>query len=379
MTSTSLGRRQIQNVRRLVVKVGSNVLTTGEHKPNSSVIKQLVQDVTEVRARGCEVAIVTSGAVVVGMGHLGLRRRPEAISELQALAAIGQSLLMNFYERLFRENEVPIGQVLLTAEDILGGRHRYVNLENTFSSLFDLGAVPIINENDSVSVDELKRRLGENDMLAAYVTNLIKAELLVIMSDIEGLYTSFDADGPKGDLIREVKDGELELDTMVGQNNSVVGRGGMQTKLQAAKLLMTCGEMTIIAHGRKHRLTQLIDGISYGTLFLPSGRRLGSRERWIAFASPERGVLTVGTAAQCSLLDDFGSLYPSEIISCEGDFSVGDVVRIFGTSGNEIGRGVINYDVSELSRILVGGVSEIEADRDLSGIEVIHKDDLVLL
>ncbi|MEE3233932.1 MAG: glutamate 5-kinase [Candidatus Latescibacterota bacterium] len=379
MTSTSLVRRQIQNVRRLVVKVGSNVLTTGEQKPNTSVIKQLVQDVIELRARGCEVAIVTSGAVAIGMGRLGLKRRPETISELQALAAVGQSLLMNFYERLFREEGVPIGQVLLTAEDILGGRHRYVNLENTFSSLFGLGAVPIINENDSVSVDELKRQLGENDMLAAYVTNLIKAELLIIMSDIEGLYSGFDAEGPKGDLIREVKDGDFELDSMVGENSSVIGRGGMQTKLQAAKLLMTCGEMTIIAHGRKHRLTRLMDGVSDGTLFLPSGRRLGSRERWIAFASPERGELTVSAVAQHSLLQEFGSLYPIEIISCEGDFSAGDVVRIFSKSGNEIGRGVIQYDFSELCPILGKNLSEIKDIYDRTNVEVIHKDDLVLL
>ena len=379
MKSTSSERLQIQNVRRLVVKIGSNVLTTSEHKPNSSVIKQLVRDVVDLRSRGCEVAIVTSGAVVIGMGHLGLKQRPEEISELQALAAVGQNLLMNFYERLFRVKGVPIGQVLLTAEDILGGRHRYVNLENTFSSLFELGAVPIINENDSVSVEELKRQLGENDMLAAYVTNLIRAELLVIMSDIEGLYTSFDATGPKGDLIQEVKDGDFELDTMVGEHNSVVGRGGMQTKLQAAKLLMTCGEMTIIAHGRKHRLTHLMDGASEGTLFLPSGRRLGSRERWIAFASPERGGLTISDRAQHVLLQGFGSLYPTEIISCDGDFSAGDVVKIYGTSGNEIGRGVIKYDFSELCSIFGKNLSEIEMKFDRSGVEAIHKDDLVLL
>ncbi len=379
MTSISLERSELQNVRRLVVKIGSNVLTTNLHKPDSFVIKQLVHEVIELRARGCEVAIVTSGAVAVGMGHLGIKRRPEIISELQALAAVGQSLLMNFYERLFREEGVPIGQVLLTAEDILGGRHRYVNLENTFSSLFELGAVPVINENDSVSIDELKRKLGDNDMLAAYVTNLIKAELLIILSDIEGLYSGFDAKGPKGTLIHEVKDGEIELDSMIGETSSFVGRGGMQTKLQAAKLLMTCGEMTVIAHGRKHRLTRIMQGCSHGTLFLPSGRKLGSRERWIAFASPERGELVVSAKAEIALLQEFGSLYPTEVVSCVGDFSAGDVVRVFDNSGNEIGRGVIRYDVSELSPIMGRNSPTTEAGDGRPFVEVIHKDDLVLL
>ena len=173
----------------------------------------------------------------------------QRLEDKQAAAAIGQIELANHWQQTLKKNKINSAQILLTLNDSEVRRH-YLNVRKTINALHKKNIIPIINENDSVSVDELKRRLGENDMLAAYVTYLIKAELLVIMSDGEGLYTSFDADGPKGDLIREVKDGELELDTMVGENNSVVGRGGMQTKLQAAKLLMTCGEMTIIAHGR---------------------------------------------------------------------------------------------------------------------------------
>lgn len=371
-------RVPVRNVQRLVVKIGSNVLTTPQHKPNRVVIRQLVKDVITLRERGIQIAIVTSGAVAAGMGQLGLTQRPDSIAQLQALASIGQNLMMNSYKTLFGRSNVPIGQVLLTAEDILGDRRRYVNLENTFRSLFDYGAVPIINENDSVAVAELKRRLGENDMLAAYVSNLIRADLLVMMSDVEGLYTAFGPNGPEGELLTEVRDNDAQLEAMVGTSNSAVGSGGMRTKLRAARLLMTCGEMTIIAHGRKHRLLDIMDGQPLGTLFWPAGKRMGSRKRWIAFASQHRGCVVVDNGAQRALTDRDCSLLPAGVIDCSGDFTPGDVIRISNEHGDELGRGVSRYTASELRRVFGKSSPAVEKELERPALEVIHRDDLVL-
>jgi glutamate 5-kinase len=370
---TAIARPQMRRVRRLVVKVGSNVLTTRQHKPNRPVIRQIV----ELRSRGVEVAIVTSGAVAAGMGRLNLTQRPEQIAELQALAAIGQNLMMNSYKTLFRRHNVPVGQVLLTAEDILDNRRRYLNLENTFRSLFAYGAVPVINENDSVAVAELRRKLGENDMLAAYVSNLIRADLLVIMSDVEGLYTAFGPNGPEGELLREVRDSD-SLETMAGGSYSGIGSGGMITKLRAARLLMTCGEMTLIAHGRKHRLLNIMDGQPLGTLFLPEGKRLGSRKRWIAFASQCRGRVVVDGGAQRAMAEQYRSLLPAGIVACEGDFAAGDVISIDNEGSEELGRGLSRYSSEELRRILGKSSPAVAKELGRPALEVIHRDDLVL-
>lgn len=374
---TAIARPQMRRVRRLVVKVGSNVLTTRQHKPNRPVIRQLVKDIVELRSRGVEVAIVTSGAVAAGMGRLNLTQRPEQIAELQALAAIGQNLMMNSYKTLFRRHNVPVGQVLLTAEDILDNRRRYLNLENTFRSLFAYGAVPVINENDSVAVAELRRKLGENDMLAAYVSNLIRADLLVIMSDVEGLYTAFGPNGPEGELLREVRDSD-SLETMAGGSYSGIGSGGMITKLRAARLLMTCGEMTLIAHGRKHRLLDIMDGQPLGTLFLPEGKRLGSRKRWIAFASQCRGRVVVDGGAQRAMAEQYRSLLPAGIVACEGDFAAGDVISIDNEGSEELGRGLSRYSSEELRRILGKSSPAVAKELGRPALEVIHRDDLVL-
>ncbi len=368
----------MRRVRRVVVKMGSRVLTTAQHNLHRPAIRQLVKDVIELRRRGTEVAIVTSGAVAAGMGRLGVEQRPEGVAELQALASIGQNLLMNSYKTLFRRCDVPVGQVLLTAEDILGDRQRYVNLENTFRSLFAYGAVPIINENDSVAVAELKRKLGENDMLAAYVSNLIRADLLVIMSDVEGLYTAFGPQGPEGELLSEIHHDDAHLEEMAGGSFNDMGSGGMLTKLRAARLLMACGEMTIIAHGRRHRLLDIVDGQPLGTLFLPSSKKLKSRKRWIAFASECRGCVVVDRGAQRAIAEQYRSLLPVGVVSCAGDFAVGDVVRIDNERGEELGRGLSRYSAAEL-RLVVGKSSPaVEKELGRPALEVIHRDDLVL-
>jgi glutamate 5-kinase len=372
------GRERLRQTRRLVVKIGSSSLTTSDQRLDRRVLRRLVADVVELRRRGIEVAVVTSGAVAAGMGRLGMKSRPRAIAELQAAAAVGQNLLMNAYESLFRRGGVPVGQVLLTADDILDDRRRYLNLKNTFSSLFALGAVPIINENDSVAVAELKRQIGENDMLAAYVTSLVEAQLLVILSDVEGLYHGWEG-GPAGELIREVRPGDGCLTQGGDGVGSGVGSGGIETKLRAARLVMACGEMAVIAHARRHRLVEIADGAEVGTLFVPASRKLTSRKRWIAFASACRGRLIVDRGAQRAIAQQDRSLLPAGVIACEGEFAAGEAVRVESEDRQELARGLSRYGAAELRRVLGKRTAEVTALLGKPAVEVIHRDDLVLL
>lgn len=380
MTKASEVPRQalMSKVQRLVVKIGSSTLTTQRHKLDDEVVTQLVEDVGELRSQGLEVAIVTSGAVAAGMGRMDLAKRPDDIAQLQALAAIGQVLLMDSYKDKFHRRGVPVGQVLLTAEDILGDRHRYVNLENTFRNLFAYGAVPLINENDSVAVAELRRKLGENDMLAAYVTNLIRADMLVIFSDVEGLYHAFGPRGPEGTLVNQVTPDRLDLEGMIGRSLNGRGRGGMATKLRAARLLTACGEMAVIAHGRNHRLRHILAGREQGTLFLPTGPKLNSRHRWIGFASECRGSAVIDRGAQRAIAEQDKSLLPVGVVSCEGEFAAGDVVQVIGKHGEKLGRGLCRYSSAELRRILGMSSPEVASALGHPARSVIHRDDLVL-
>ena len=362
-------------VRRVVVKIGSSSVAgdDGLHRPT---LRRLVREVCELRARGLEVAIVSSGAVAAGMGRLGLRERPRAIADQQAVAAVGQNLLVHAYQSLFARRDVPVGQVLLTAEDILDDRQRYLNLRNTFRQLFDFGAVPVINENDSVAVAELKQGLGDNDMLAAYVANLIQAELLILLSDVEGLYRRY-REGRGEDLLSEVT-GDDDIAHSIGRGRSRLGRGGMATKVRAAQLLMACGEMTVIAHARKHRLVDILDGAAVGTLFLPRGKRMGSRKRWIGFASPPRGTVVVDAGAVAALREHHRSLLPAGVVACTGNFRAGDVVRVEDAMQREVGRGVSRYAAADVARILGRSSPEVARLLGRAALEVIHCDDLVL-
>ena len=369
---------RLADVRRLVVKVGSSSITTHDNQLNRPVLRDLVKDVVSLREKGYEVAIVSSGAVAAGVGRLGLKARPQAISELQAVAAVGQNLLMHTYEGMFRRAGLPIGQVLLTADDILHDRRRYLNLENTFRKLFGFGAIPVINENDSVAVAELKLTIGENDMLAAYVSNLIGAHLLVILSDVEGVYAGYSTNGPQGHVVNQVEYGDDRLEQMIGASTSRSGSGGMETKIRAARLLMACGEMTLIAHARKHRLVDILSGGDLGTLFIPKKKRLRSRKRWIAFGSSCKGRVVVDHGAERALARQGKSLLPAGVVSGDGAFAVGDVVRIENESGTDLGRGLSRYSLSELNRICGKSSKQVEKILKRQATEVIHRDDLVL-
>ncbi|HIG17938.1 MAG TPA: glutamate 5-kinase [Candidatus Handelsmanbacteria bacterium] len=325
---------------------------------------------------GVEVALVSSGAVAAGMGRLGLTERPRVVAELQAAAAVGQNLLVHTYESLFARRGVAVGQVLLTAGDILDDRQRYVNVRNTFRQLFRYGAVPVINENDSVGVVELKRQLGDNDMLAAYVANLVQAQLLVILSDVEGLYRRYSR-GRGEELITEAS-GDDDMSGVIGRSASRLGQGGMATKIGAAQLLMACGEMTVIAHARKHRLADIVAGANVGTLFLPRGRRLGSRKRWIGYASPTQGAITVDDGAVAAITEQGRSLLPAGVTACEGVFATGDVVRIEDLRRREVGRGICRYAVAELAQILGRSSPQVRSILNRPAMEVVHRNDLVL-
>ena len=366
-------------VQRLVVKIGSSSLTDSNNALDRKMIRRLVAEVVQLRNQGIEVSIITSGAVVAGAGRLGLESRPRAIADLQAAAAVGQNLLMHAYGSLFERRGVPCGQVLLTAEDILYDRSRYLKLENTFRSLFSFGAVPIVNENDSVAVAELRRSIGENDMLAAYVANMIGAQLMIMLSDVDGLYPSYGAKGPQGPILSEIEYGDEQLDHVVGRSTNEFGRGGMQTKLRAANLLTACGEMALIANARRHRLRDILAGKEVGTLFLPSRKRMQRRKRWIAFASPCKGSITVDDGAKRALKTMGRSLLPAGVIACEGPFRVGEMVIVKDGASVELGRGLSRYTSDEMTQILGQSSPAVEKTLGRPASEVIHRDDLVLI
>ena len=370
---------RMARVQRIVVKIGSSSVAGDGTPLHMATIRRLVKEICQLRDAGVEVALVSSGAVAAGMGRLGLTERPRVIAELQAAAAVGQNLLVHTYENLFARRGVPVGQVLLTAGDILDDRQRYVNLRNTFRQLFHFGVVPVINENDSVGVVELKRQLGDNDMLAAYVANLVQAQLLVILSDVEGLYRRY-RDDQGEDLIHETtgSDDIIGVAGRAGRLAGRLGRGGMATKVRAAELLMACGEMTVIAHARKHRLGDILRGADVGTLFMPRGRRMGSRKRWIGFASPTQGAVVVDDGAVAAIAKQGRSLLPAGVTACEGSFIAGDVVRIEDSRKREVGRGVCRYSVIELQRVLGRSSPQVQGILGRPAVEVVHRDDLVL-
>ncbi|MEE2658674.1 MAG: glutamate 5-kinase [Candidatus Latescibacterota bacterium] len=377
-TKTQSRAERMAQVKRVVVKIGSSSLTGDGGALEKSAIRRLVREVIALRERGLQVAIVSSGAVAAGMGRLGMAERPRSVAKLQALAAVGQNLLVHTYETAFAQHDVPVGQVLLSEADILEERRHYENLRNTFRQLFDFGAVPVINENDSVAVVELKRSIGENDMLAAYVANMIQAELLVILSDVEGIYRRY-RNGNGDDLISEVKADAEKLDAVVGRKKGRMGHGGMETKIRAARLLMACGEMTVIAHAGKHRLTKILEGQELGTLFAPASKRMGSRKRWIGFASPPKGSVVVDDGAVRAIQQMGCSLLPAGVIGAQGLFRAGDVVRVEDGGQTEVARGLSRYDSEEIGQIKGLSSQEVEKILGKRASEVIHRDDLVLL
>ncbi len=368
--------RDFKNIKRLVVKVGSSTLSYPTGKLNISQMEQLVRELADLRNSGKEVILVTSGAVGAGMGRLGLSQKPKTIPEKQATAAIGQGLLMHMYEKLFSEYGVTVAQVLLTREDMID-RRRFLNARNALNALLQLQALPIVNENDTIAVEEIK--FGDNDSLSALVASLVDAELLILLTDIDGLYTANPAANKKATLINVVADINNELEELAGDTGSGLGTGGMVTKIQAAKIAMSSGFSMIIARGREEKvIKRILQGEQLGTLFLPKETRLHSKKRWIAFGSNVQGKILIDEGAQMALLEEGKSLLPTGIIGIEGSFEVGNTVSVY-CNQREIGRGIVNYSAGEIDKIKgkkTKDIAKILGYKDFD--EVIHRNNFVL-
>jgi len=366
----------LAHVKRVVIKIGSGVISNSVGL-DLDRIETFCEDVHQLRQRGYEVILVSSGAVAAGKADLGIVGRPKTIPLKQAAAAIGQSRLMRAYKDALRKHGLKAGQVLLTRDD-LANRRRYLNARNTLMTLLEYGVVPIINENDTVVVDEI--RFGDNDNLSAMATNLVEAQLLVILSDVDGLYDSDPRSNPEARLISEVERLTPEIEAMAGIEGSDLGTGGMVTKLKAAKRATLYGAGTAIINGRTpHNLLYLFDGHELGTYFLPARDPMAARKHWIAFTKKPKGKLILDEGAQKALAERGKSLLPSGILKLDGSFERGDAVRLCDLDGNEFAKGVTNYTSMELSRILGKKTKEIEAILGYQyGGEVVHRDNLVM-
>jgi glutamate 5-kinase len=345
-----LVRQELATATLVVVKVGTRVLTRQDGTLDLERIGTLAEQIHKLRRAGRQVVLVSSGAVGAGMSHLGLQTRPTGLAQLQAVAAVGQTKLIEAYDAFFRQHGEHAAQVLLTAED-LGDRDRYLNVRNTVLSLLELNAIPIINENDTVAVDELMRTFGDNDRLAALVTNAIRAPLMIILSDVDGLY-----DGPPDKetsrVIPTVKRVDSAIAKLANDNRNSVSKGGMASKLEAARMATSAGEAVIIASGRETNiLPRLLSGEVLGTAFLAEGKLVSPRKRWISFSAHAPGRLYLDDGA-CQAITRLGrSLLPIGVTATEGQFSKGDAVRLCDQHGNEVGRGLTNYAADEVDQI----------------------------
>jgi glutamate 5-kinase len=368
----------LASARRVVVKIGSSLLTNAGAGLDRGAISDWTRQIALLRGRGVEVLVVSSGAIAEGMKRLGWKKRPHAVNELQAAAAVGQMGLVQMWESCFAEVGLHTAQVLLTHED-LGDRRRYLNARTTLRSLVALGVVPIINENDTVVVDEI--RFGDNDTLGALVTNLIEADALVILTDQKGLYSADPRKDPAATLVARANAGDPTLEAMAGGVGSSVGSGGMITKILAAKRAARSGAHTAIAYGREpDALARLFAGEALGTLLAAQTAPINARKQWLADHLKPAGRLTLDAGAVRALVTDRKSLLPIGATSVEGHFERGELVSVAGPDGREIARGLVNYGAAETARILRKPTSEIEAVLGyIAEPELIHRDNLVVL
>jgi glutamate 5-kinase len=368
----------LAGARRAVVKIGSSLLTNAGAGLDRGAIADWARQVAALRARGIEVLVVSSGAIAEGMKRLGWTRRPHAVNELQAAAAVGQMGLVQMWESCFAEQGLHTAQVLLTHED-LGDRRRYLNARTTLKSLVALGVVPVINENDTVVVDEI--RFGDNDTLGALVTNLIEADALVILTDQKGLYSADPRAHPQATLVAHGRAGDPAIEAMAGGAGTHIGRGGMLTKVLAAKRAARSGAHTAIAWGREPEvLPRLFSGESVGTLLAAETAPLAARKQWLADHLKPAGRIRVDAGAAKALTVNGKSLLAIGAVAVDGSFERGEVVSLVDPEGREIARGLVNYGAAETARILRKPTGEIESILGyLAEPELIHRDNLVVL
>lgn len=349
---------------RLVIKIGTTSLVGPDGRPDRRRISKLTSQVTELRSRGAAVVLVSSGAIAAGLAPLGITRRPSDMPTLQAVAAVGQRVLMDLYAALLEPKGVAVGQVLLTQQDIVQRRH-YNNARNTLLRLLELGVVPVVNENDTVAVEEI--RYGDNDRLAAFVANLVSADLLVILSDVEGLFTK-NPSKPGAELIHSVEQIDAGM-IAAARGTSSLGSGGMTSKLEAARMATASAVGTVVASAsRPNVLLDVWEGKQVGTYFVPRRSKLQARKLWIAWAPSSRGKLVVDAGAAGAITDGKKSLLAAGVRAVEGQFKAGDAVEVVTEAGIVIAKGLVAFD-SEVVLSKVG----------MKGAEVIHRDSLVVL
>jgi len=368
-------RPEVAGASRVVVKVGSSSLTTAEGGIDPQQVSALVDALAGLRARGAEVVLVSSGAIAAGLAPLSLARRPRDLATQQAAASVGQGLLVHRYTEEFARHHVPVGQVLLTVDDVTRRSH-YRNAYRTFAKLLEMGVLPIVNENDTVATTEI--RFGDNDRLAALVAHLVHADLLVLLSDVDGLYDGNPArDGTS--LLSEISSDEDLAGIRIGRTGSAgIGTGGMQTKVEAARIATGAGiPVVLTAAGR---VVPALAGETVGTVFHPTGRRRPTRLLWLAHATEGKGRIQIDDGAVRALVERRASLLPAGITDVTGSFEGGDPVDLVDARGDLVARGLVNYDSAELPGLI--GRSTRDLARELGASyerEVVHRDDLVVL
>ena len=362
----------------VVVKVGTNVLTRGDGALEPTRVQALADQIHRLRATGRKVVLVSSGAIGAGMGRLGLAKRPADLRQLQACAAVGQAFLMRAYEDCLAKHGIPTAQLLLTAGDF-DSRSRYLNARNTIVTLFEWGCLPIINENDTVSVAEI--RFGDNDQLAALVTNLLQAPLLILLSVVDGLYSADPNTDPDAKLVPTVAAIDAEVLDKAGASRSSLGSGGMRSKLRAARQATAAGESVIMANGEQPDvLDAIFRGDPVGTLFLPHNTTMPAWKRWLGYAARPRGRFVVDAGARQAVQSQGRSLLPIGVIQVVGAFGKGDVVVLCDADGVEFARGLTNYSSSAADRLR--GLRSEQIRETLGEVpyeEVVHRDNLVVV
>ncbi len=376
MMMTTTRSELLRDCRRVVLKLGSALVTDEGRGINQAAIERWVAEAAALRAGGCEVLIVSSGAIAEGMVRLGWRTRPHALNQLQAAAAVGQTGLVQAYESACQQHGLHTAQILLTHED-LSDRRRYLNARSTLTTLLGAGVIPVINENDTVATDEI--RFGDNDTLAALVANLVEAHILVILTDIDGLFTADPRRNPAARLVSDAVAGDPALDACAGDGGAL-GRGGMRTKVRAAALAARSGTVTLVANGtRTGVIGDAVRGEEVGTLFRPPAGRIAARKQWLAGGLKPAGEISVDAGAERVLREHGRSLLAVGVTGVGGDFQRGELVICRGADGRELGRGLINYSAAETRAIR--GLPSRDIEAQLGYVyepELIHRDNLVV-
>lgn len=379
MLNNEASREAFKKAKRIVIKVGTSTITYANGKRNFSQIDRLAREISDLQNQGKEMILVTSGAVAVGVDRMGLPGKPKTIPGKQAAAAVGQGVLMHTYEKFFADYGQIVAQVLITKTEAID-RHRYTNTRNTFMELMRQRVIPIVNENDVVALDELK--IGDNDNMSALVAGIVDADLVIILSDVDGLYTANPQTHPDAVIVPEVAEITPEIEASAGGVGSARGTGGMATKIQAAKAATSSGIHLVIASGtEKNAITRVLQGEELGTLFVSRENRLQFRKRWLAFGAKIAGSIVVDDGCAKAIRKAGGcSILPAGVFAVQGEFLPGSTVSVIDKDAHELARGLVHYSSAELEQIKgcnSGEIANILGHKNFD--EVIHRDDLVIL